>query len=105
MPLKIDLVVVVLQAVAGYLTGQPLAMNVDTVTFGQHFTRTQFTQAGMSRSLRNLGPTLSAVSVLFGVVRAKVRADADSRSGAHPIASVRCTNGRILLRWSHNIAV
>ena len=55
--------VIALRAVAEYLAGQTLAVDVETVTLAQHFPRKQFTQADMSRSLRDLGLTPSAVSV------------------------------------------
>ncbi|TFK48412.1 hypothetical protein OE88DRAFT_1664196 [Heliocybe sulcata] len=50
-----------LREVAEYLAGQTLAVNVDTVTFSTTFPRKQFSQADMSRTLRELGLTPSAV--------------------------------------------
>ncbi|KAI0343360.1 hypothetical protein BDW22DRAFT_1356997 [Trametopsis cervina] len=52
-----------LREVAEYLAGQTLAVDVDTVSFAQHFPRKQFTQADFSRTLRELGLTPSAVLI------------------------------------------
>lgn len=52
-----------LRAVAEFLAAQTLLVDVDTVTFAQHFPRKQFTQADFSRSLRELGLTPSAVLI------------------------------------------
>ncbi|EIN06265.1 hypothetical protein PUNSTDRAFT_73294 [Punctularia strigosozonata HHB-11173 SS5] len=50
-----------LREVAEYLAGQNLAVDVDTVTFAQHFPRKQFTQADFAKTLKDLGLTPSAV--------------------------------------------
>ncbi|KIJ34832.1 hypothetical protein M422DRAFT_34931 [Sphaerobolus stellatus SS14] len=52
-----------LREVAEYLAGQTLAVDVETVTFAQHFPRKQFTQADFSKTLRELGLTPSAVLI------------------------------------------
>jgi len=50
-----------LREVAEFLAGQSLDVNVDTVTFAQHFPRKTFSQSDFSKSLRDLGLTPSAV--------------------------------------------
>ncbi|KAF8576856.1 hypothetical protein K439DRAFT_1649205 [Ramaria rubella] len=52
-----------LREVAEFLAGQTLAVDVDSVSFAQHFPRKQFTQADSSRTLRDLGLTPSAVLI------------------------------------------
>ncbi|KAL1707907.1 ubiquitin-related domain-containing protein [Schizophyllum commune] len=53
-----------LRAVAEFLAAQTLDVHVDTVTFTQTFPRKQFSAAEMSKSLRDLGLTPSAVRIL-----------------------------------------
>ncbi|KAL1718138.1 ubiquitin-related domain-containing protein [Schizophyllum commune] len=52
-----------LRAVAEFLAAQTLDVHVDTVTFTQTFPRKQFSAAEMSKSLRDLGLTPSAVLI------------------------------------------
>ncbi|KAF7798704.1 hypothetical protein EIP86_009928 [Pleurotus ostreatoroseus] len=52
-----------LREVAEFLAGQTLAVDVETVTFAQHFPRKQFSQSDFSRTLRDLGLTPSAVLI------------------------------------------
>ncbi|KAI0091558.1 ubiquitin-related domain-containing protein [Irpex rosettiformis] len=52
-----------LREVAEYLAGQTLAVDVETISFAQHFPRKNFTKADLSRSLRELGLTPSAVLI------------------------------------------
>ncbi|KAA1470109.1 hypothetical protein DENSPDRAFT_864554 [Dentipellis sp. KUC8613] len=52
-----------LREVAEFLAGQTLAVDVETVTFAQHFPRKQFSRADFSRTLRDLGLTPSAVLI------------------------------------------
>ncbi|OSX64339.1 hypothetical protein POSPLADRAFT_1180010 [Postia placenta MAD-698-R-SB12] len=52
-----------LRAVAEFLAGQTLAVDVETVTFAQHFPRKTFTRDDFSRTLRDLGLTPSAVLI------------------------------------------
>ncbi|KZV65051.1 hypothetical protein PENSPDRAFT_756841 [Peniophora sp. CONT] len=52
-----------LREVAEYLAGQVLAVDVETVTFAQHFPRKQFSHADFSKTLRQLGLTPSAVLI------------------------------------------
>ncbi|THG96071.1 hypothetical protein EW026_g5690 [Hermanssonia centrifuga] len=52
-----------LREVAEFLAGQSLSVDVDTVTFVQHFPRKQFNQSDFSRTLRDLGLTPSAVLI------------------------------------------
>jgi len=52
-----------LREVAEYLAGQTLAVDVETVSFSQHFPRKQFSPADFSRTLRDLGLTPSAVLI------------------------------------------
>ncbi|KAI0766042.1 ubiquitin-related domain-containing protein [Irpex lacteus] len=52
-----------LREVAEFLAGQTLAVDVESVTFAQHFPRKQFTKADFSRTLRDLGLTPSAVLI------------------------------------------
>ncbi|KAF9565906.1 hypothetical protein CPC08DRAFT_704335 [Agrocybe pediades] len=52
-----------LREVAEFLAGQVLAVDVETVTFAQHFPRKTFSTADFSKSLRELGLTPSAVLV------------------------------------------
>jgi len=52
-----------LREVAEFLAGQTLAVDVETVTFAQHFPRKQFTPSDFSRTLRELGLTPSAVLI------------------------------------------
>ncbi|KAJ3993082.1 ubiquitin-related domain-containing protein [Lentinula boryana] len=52
-----------LSAVAEFLAAQTLTINVDTVTFAQHFPRKSFSRTDFSKSLRELGLTPSAVLI------------------------------------------
>jgi len=52
-----------LRDVAEFVAGQTLTVDVDTVTFTQHFPRKQFSASDFSRSLRDLGLTPSAVLI------------------------------------------
>ncbi|CAL1714413.1 unnamed protein product [Somion occarium] len=52
-----------LREVAEYLAGQTLSVDVETVTFAQHFPRKTFSQSDFERSLRDLGLTPSAVLI------------------------------------------
>ncbi|KAJ7065282.1 ubiquitin-related domain-containing protein [Mycena amicta] len=52
-----------LREVAEYLAGQVLAVDVETISFAQHFPRKTFSQADFSKSLRELGLTPSAVLI------------------------------------------
>ncbi|KAF9525941.1 ubiquitin-related domain-containing protein [Crepidotus variabilis] len=52
-----------LREVAEFVAGQSLSFNVDSVSFAQHFPRKTFTQADLSKSLRDLGLTPSAVLI------------------------------------------
>ncbi|KAI0291026.1 ubiquitin-related domain-containing protein [Multifurca ochricompacta] len=52
-----------LREVAEFVAGQSLTVDVDTVTFTQHFPRKQFSPSDFSRSLRDLGLTPSAVLI------------------------------------------
>ncbi|EIW59780.1 uncharacterized protein TRAVEDRAFT_28791 [Trametes versicolor FP-101664 SS1] len=52
-----------LRAVAEFVAGQTLAVDVDTVKFSLTFPRKTFSQQDMSRSLRELGLTPSAVLI------------------------------------------
>ncbi|THU88750.1 hypothetical protein K435DRAFT_729647 [Dendrothele bispora CBS 962.96] len=52
-----------LMAVAEYLAGQTLNVDIDTVSFAQHFPRKTFSRSDFSKSLRELGLTPSAVLI------------------------------------------
>jgi len=52
-----------LREVAEYLAGQLLSVDVDTVSFTQHFPRKNFTREDFSKSLKDLGLTPSAVLI------------------------------------------
>ncbi|KAJ3514153.1 hypothetical protein NLJ89_g2536 [Agrocybe chaxingu] len=52
-----------LREVAEFLAAQAVTIDVDTVTFAQHFPRKTFTQADFSKSLKDLGLTPSAVLI------------------------------------------
>ncbi|TCD67383.1 hypothetical protein EIP91_012418 [Steccherinum ochraceum] len=52
-----------LREAAEFLAGQTLSVDVDTVSFAQHFPRKTFTRADFSRTLRELGLTPSAVLI------------------------------------------
>jgi len=52
-----------LREVAEYLAGQLLSVDVDTVSFAQHFPRKHFTREDFSKSLKDLGLTPSAVLI------------------------------------------
>ncbi|KAL0953986.1 hypothetical protein HGRIS_005144 [Hohenbuehelia grisea] len=52
-----------LREVAEFLAGQLLSVDVETVSFAQHFPRKAFSHADFSRSLRDLGLTPSAVLI------------------------------------------
>ncbi|KAK7437387.1 hypothetical protein VKT23_018632 [Stygiomarasmius scandens] len=52
-----------LMAVAEYLAGQSLNVDIDTVSFSQHFPRKTFSRSDFSKSLRDLGLTPSAVLI------------------------------------------
>jgi hypothetical protein len=52
-----------LREVAEFVAGQTLTVDVDTVTFTQHFPRKQFSASDFSKSLRTLGLTPSAVLI------------------------------------------
>jgi len=49
--------------VAEFLAGQTLSVDVETVSFAQHFPRKSFTRSDFSKSLRDLGLTPSAVLI------------------------------------------
>ncbi|KZS94900.1 hypothetical protein SISNIDRAFT_502422 [Sistotremastrum niveocremeum HHB9708] len=49
--------------VAEYLAGQVLQVDVETVSFAQHFPRKQFTRSDFSKTLKELGLTPSAVLI------------------------------------------
>ncbi|GJJ11600.1 hypothetical protein Clacol_005835 [Clathrus columnatus] len=52
-----------LRQVAEFLAGQTLAVDVDTVSFAQHFPRKQFNQNDFTKTLKELGLTPSAVLI------------------------------------------
>ncbi|KAJ7105104.1 ubiquitin-related domain-containing protein [Mycena crocata] len=52
-----------LREVAEFLAGQSLAVDVETITFAQHFPRKAFSKSDFSKSLRELGLTPSAVLI------------------------------------------
>jgi len=52
-----------LREVAEFLAAQTMSVDVDTVSFAQHFPRKAFSQADFSRTLRDLGLTPSAVLI------------------------------------------
>ncbi|KAF5351326.1 hypothetical protein D9758_007974 [Tetrapyrgos nigripes] len=52
-----------LLAVAEFLAGQTLNVDVETVSFAQHFPRKTFSRSDFSKSLRSLGLTPSAVLI------------------------------------------
>ncbi|EIM80332.1 uncharacterized protein STEHIDRAFT_105379 [Stereum hirsutum FP-91666 SS1] len=52
-----------LREVAEFLAGQVLSVDVETVSFAQHFPRKQFSHADFSKTLRDLGLTPSAVLI------------------------------------------
>jgi hypothetical protein len=52
-----------LREVAEYLAGQALSVDIETVTFAQHFPRKTFSRSDFSRTLRDLGLTPSAVLI------------------------------------------
>lgn len=52
-----------LREVAEFLAGQTLAVDVETVSFAQHFPRRAFSRADFSKSLKELGLTPSAVLI------------------------------------------
>jgi len=52
-----------LREVAEFVAGQTLTVDVDTVTFTQHFPRKQFSPSDFSKTLRALGLTPSAVLI------------------------------------------
>ncbi|KAF4569543.1 hypothetical protein EYR40_008520 [Pleurotus pulmonarius] len=52
-----------LREVAEFLAGQTLSVDVESVSFAQHFPRKQFSRADFSKSLRDLGLTPSAVLI------------------------------------------
>ncbi|KAJ3483674.1 hypothetical protein NLI96_g6156 [Meripilus lineatus] len=52
-----------LREVAEFVAGQTLTVDVETVTFAQHFPRKQFSRSDFSRTLRELGLTPSAVLI------------------------------------------
>jgi len=52
-----------LREVAEYLAGQLLSIDVDAVSFAQHFPRKTFTREDFSKSLKELGLTPSAVLI------------------------------------------
>ncbi|KDQ61906.1 hypothetical protein JAAARDRAFT_150857 [Jaapia argillacea MUCL 33604] len=52
-----------LREVAEFLAGQTLSVDVETVTFSQHFPRKQFSKSDFARTLRELGLTPSAVLI------------------------------------------
>lgn len=53
----------VLREVAEYLAGQNLDVDVETVSLAQHFPRKTFSHADLSKSLKELGLTPSAVLI------------------------------------------
>ncbi|KAF7985786.1 hypothetical protein HWV62_413 [Athelia sp. TMB] len=53
-----------LRHVAEFLAGQTLSVDVESVSFTQTFPRKQFTHADLSKTLRDLGLTPSAVSLI-----------------------------------------
>ncbi|KAF8509604.1 ubiquitin-related domain-containing protein [Hysterangium stoloniferum] len=52
-----------LRDVAEFVAGQTLSVDVDTVSFAQHFPRKLFSQADFSKTLKELGLTPSAVLI------------------------------------------
>ncbi|KAJ7035569.1 ubiquitin-related domain-containing protein [Mycena alexandri] len=52
-----------LREVAEFLAGQSLSVDVETISFAQHFPRKAFSQSDFSKSLRELGLTPSAVLI------------------------------------------
>jgi len=52
-----------LRDVAEFVAAQTLTVDVDTVSFAQHFPRKQFERSDFSKSLRDLGLTPSAVLI------------------------------------------
>ncbi|KAJ7708813.1 DNA-binding protein [Mycena rosella] len=52
-----------LREVAEFLAGQLLTVDVETISFAQHFPRKAFTKSDFSKSLRELGLTPSAVLI------------------------------------------
>jgi len=52
-----------LREVAEFLAGQTLTVDVETVSFAQHFPRKTFSQEDFSRTLKDLGLTPSAVLI------------------------------------------
>ncbi|KAJ7089846.1 ubiquitin-related domain-containing protein [Mycena belliarum] len=52
-----------LREVAEFLAGQTLAVDVETITFAQHFPRKAFSKSDFTKSLRELGLTPSAVLI------------------------------------------
>ncbi|KAJ7885982.1 ubiquitin-related domain-containing protein [Mycena leptocephala] len=52
-----------LREVAEFLAGQSLAVDVETISFAQHFPRKAFSKSDFSKSLRELGLTPSAVLI------------------------------------------
>ncbi|KAF7309502.1 hypothetical protein MIND_00321000 [Mycena indigotica] len=52
-----------LREVAEFLAGQILSVDVETISFAQHFPRKAFSKADFSKSLRDLGLTPSAVLI------------------------------------------
>ncbi|KAK6978132.1 ubiquitin-related domain-containing protein [Favolaschia claudopus] len=52
-----------LREVAEFLAGQSLTVDVDTISFAQHFPRKAFSRSDFSKSLRELGLTPSAVLI------------------------------------------
>ncbi|KAH9832658.1 ubiquitin-related domain-containing protein [Rhodofomes roseus] len=52
-----------LREVAEFLAAQTLSVDAETVTFAMHFPRKQFTRSDLSKSLRDLGLTPSAVLI------------------------------------------
>jgi len=55
-----------LRAAAEFLAAQTLSVDVETVTFTQSFPRKTFSQADLSKSLKELGLTPSAVLIASG---------------------------------------
>jgi len=52
-----------LREVAEFLAGQTLLVDVETVTFAQHFPRKTFSRDDLARTLKELGLTPSAVLI------------------------------------------
>jgi len=52
-----------LREVAEFLAGQSMAVDVETISFAQHFPRKAFSKSDFSKSLRELGLTPSAVLI------------------------------------------